>query len=230
MRTDYEHWLNAVPLFWILIVLLMDRGVTFFINNAKANFLMTPVGVLEIGGSCILILFMAGYVLNTSRISSVLSRFRSPVAFPASNAKTKASVLPRLGPIDIPKMQLASVLGIVDRIHKYVQPGEYVYCFSNEPIYYFLADVINPTRYSLSEFIIGENLINEVRGELNKKKPKLILAKASGDGIYRKYYQKPLSDYILDRYRVAERFSGYVFLTQKASGEENNLAPTGFEP
>jgi hypothetical protein len=58
----------------------------------------------------------------------------------------------------------------------HTKPGDYVFVYPYYPMYYFLADVKNPTRYSILLYNINtEEQFNEVINDLKQKQVKYVL-------------------------------------------------------
>jgi len=96
--------------------------------------------------------------------------------------------------------------GALDFLLKNTKPGEPVFIYPYYPMYYFLADVKNPTRYSILLYHINTEIqFNEVIQDLEKAKVKYVLwdtlVSGSNLSIWFPQYRQPDEDsLILEKY------------------------------
>lgn len=96
--------------------------------------------------------------------------------------------------------------GALDFLLKNTKPGDPVFIYPYYPMYYFLADVKNPTRYSILLYSINtEAQFNEVIQDLEKAKVKFVLwdTLVSGDNLriwFPQYRQPEKDSLILEKY------------------------------
>lgn len=83
------------------------------------------------------------------------------------------------GFVDIPYQDKELVQNMVQRLQKYSGgPGGTAYIYNDYGLFYFLADVVNPTRYSVTTWINGP-MNEEVIQDLRAKKPSCIIGTES---------------------------------------------------
>lgn len=95
------------------------------------------------------------------------------------------------------------------------KPGDYVYFFPNEPIYYFLFDRKNPTRFAMSYFAITSQQRIELVADLERRKPRYVIMSPNTwrvDDIPASVQVPEVFDYIREKYRRAQRSADVVFL------------------
>ncbi len=206
-RSDYDHWLKATGFYWLTLLYAMDC-LCLRVTMKNRNWLHRIVPLMA--G-----MFLSGIFVFYANPFNVASSFVTPARWPKPASEPMPESLQGVGEIDVEPMAKTTMSGLVERIWKYSERGDYVFIFSKEPIYYFLADVRNPTRYPHSIKLVTPDIIAAVIRDLEEKKPRLVLAEAGGDSISSEYYQQPLKDFILRTYEEKERFGGYVFLLLK---------------
>lgn len=80
----------------------------------------------------------------------------------------------RLG-VFVDKATAASLSDIQWFLSNRTRPRDFVYVFPNEPIYYFLFDRRNPTRFAMSYFAISREQRQELVKDLEEKRPRYIV-------------------------------------------------------
>lgn len=108
-----------------------------------------------------------------------------------------------------------SIDQIQDFLSANTRPGEYVYFFPNEAIYYFLFDRRNPTRYALSYFAISRQQRLELVRELEDKKPRYVVFSPRTwrvDGIPEAIQVPEVVAYLRRHYRPVRSSPDVVFL------------------
>lgn len=94
-------------------------------------------------------------------------------------------------------------------------PGDYVYFFPNEAIYYFLFDRRNPTRYAISYFAISRQQRLELVRELEEKKPRYVVFSPKTwrvDDIPESIQVPEVVAYLRQKYRPIRSTPDVVFL------------------
>jgi tetratricopeptide (TPR) repeat protein len=81
---------------------------------------------------------LAVFLLSSVSQAALLSRVNEPALLP----------FPR-GGVWVPRREAVQVMGLIDEIHRRVPPGEPIFAAPALPMYYFLADRPNPTRFPL---------------------------------------------------------------------------------
>jgi hypothetical protein len=84
-------------------------------------------------------------------------------------------------------------------------PGDYVYFFPNEAIYYFLLDRRNPTRFAISYFAITSELRRELVADLERRRPRFVvwsLRTWRVDGILENVQVPEVLPYLFENYRA----------------------------
>ncbi len=94
---------------------------------------------------------------------------------------------------------------VVDFLLSHTQPGDYVFVYPYSPIYYFLADVRNPTRFNVIVDQRDSPILQEAIRDLETKKPRYAIAYTTllGDGmrtVFPAYHPPPPRDCVIDRY------------------------------
>jgi len=112
-------------------------------------------------------------------------------------------------------------------LHDQIQRGEQVFIYPYYPLYYFLADIKNPTRYSILMYQINtEDQFNEAIACLEGKKVKYVLWDTSVDGPNMKrwfpqYDQPPeeemrIEKYMRDHFEIIGMKSGWRILRRRS--------------
>jgi hypothetical protein len=109
-------------------------------------------------------------------------------------------------------------------------PGDYVFVHPYYPMYYFLADIKNPTRYSVS-YYCSDGQADEIIGDIKRKSVKYVLWDNVVSGANLKtwfpQYDRPsdgdlrLEQFIKDRYQVIGTGNGFDFLQRRKDQTAN---------
>jgi hypothetical protein len=94
---------------------------------------------------------------------------------------------------------------VVEFLQSHTRAGDYVFVHPYAPVYYFLADVRNPTRLSTIVDQRDNALIEEAVRDLDTKKPRYVVedTRLLGDGMRVMFpaFQPPApQDRVIDRY------------------------------
>jgi hypothetical protein len=103
------------------------------------------------------------------------------------------------------------------------RPGDYVFVYPYYPMYYFLADLKNPTRYSILLYRINtEDQFKEALNDLKQKQVKYVLwdTLVTGNNLQNwfPHYQQPseqnlyLERYLEDHYQLIDIINGYKIM------------------
>jgi len=106
---------------------------------------------------------------------------------------------------------------------EHTKPGEYAFIYPYYPMYYFIADVKNPTRYSILLYNINtEAQFNEVIKNLEQKQVKYVLwdtlVAGSNIKIWFPQYEHPpkenqqLEQYLKDHYQLIDILNGFKIM------------------
>ena len=210
-RSDFDHWLKATPDYWLLLVAVVElawitrretpvdhRTWTSWITGVILACLLWPIAFEG---------FSLAWPIDLPTWK--WSELRYPHA-------PESPDLARLGPRSISPAERVRLAGVVERIHRWAKPGEYTYLFCDDPAFYFLADVINPTRYATLVFIISPEMESEVIKNLDQHPPRCIVG-----GMVRRTKLviprtgKEIARYIQLHYDPVETFGGFVFYRPK---------------
>ncbi|NQU95515.1 MAG: hypothetical protein HQ549_04720 [Candidatus Omnitrophica bacterium] len=88
----------------------------------------------------------------------------------------------RAGNIYVPKPQAEKVRAIVEFIQDNTEDGDYIYDFSSQPLYYFLTNRNNPTRYAFLHYSSTPGQQAEVIKDLKENRPQYVLFENSEYG------------------------------------------------
>lgn len=205
-RSDFDHWMKGTAFYWVLLVWLADSNLGIALAPGKRILKLAGFGGL---------LLVTGLVLRQGRFIYLKENILNPQRPPQIEKTLRPPALERLGSIHIGTSEAGLLQGTVERIWKRVPPGTPVYIFSHDSMYYFLADVKNPTRHASAMKVIGKRRVEEVIETLKAGPPRLILA-AMADGAISFYpSQEPIVNFIESRYRKAEDFNGFGFFVPK---------------
>lgn len=110
-----------------------------------------------------------------------------------------------------------SLRGLKSFLDEATAPGDDVYFFPNEAIYYFLLDRRNPTRFAISYFAITSELRRELVADLERRRPRFVvwsLRTWRVDGIRENVQVPEVLAYLLENYR-AYRLLGDVQILER---------------
>ena len=167
-RSDLPHVLNASPPALFLFMILIERawehitGLSHFPRRRPVRFL---AGALC---ACCAVL-VATPIASEDMRSIVMAQTKGPG--PAS----KGTGYPLLAVLDGTFLssaeydKVASAKEFIDGRH--LSPGEYVYFFPNEPMFYFLFDLPSPTRFPMVYQAVTSEYRAEVVRDLDRLRP-----------------------------------------------------------
>jgi len=216
-RSDYDHWLKATPLLWILLLALIQGGfrcgVKIWRQWKEKNFLagLGPVADIFLAGILLfyLVYFIRPHMLTGSMASLSEEKFQL-VWFPLQDP-----ALTRLGGIQLPPDQVKKVGKLVKKILAYGGKTGGFYSFTDDSLVYYLTDTVNPTRFANVSYVVGDKMEAEVLRDLEQCPPRVVLALNDKGGTFFKPYHARLKDYFIRNYRIVERDGDYVFLLRK---------------
>jgi hypothetical protein len=117
-------------------------------------------------------------------------------------------------PVMVPRLSGADMRDAVQYVDAGTPPGEPLFVYPVAPLFNFLADRPNPTRFD--HFLPGtltDDDFNEVIGELRQAKPHYVLWDDIGVHVWvTDPANRPLSDYIWDCYHEVAAFHPYLVL------------------
>jgi hypothetical protein len=182
-RSDFHHLFIMLPVFFILFVLSIEVFVRIF-NKKRISTVITFA----------ILLLISSFVLYTS-----------PVYLPSLAEKTTEISVERARGIRAYKAGIAKKIEMVTgEIQKYSRPGDSILCLPYQPIFYFLSQRHNPTRWN---YIWPGDLTAEDYEQLIKQAdeshPAVVM-------LYRKdeinKYAPEIVEYVNKKYKVAEEF------------------------
>ena len=116
--------------------------------------------------------------------------------------------------VQVPEHIATSVRGAVEYVQAGTPPGEPFFAYPVSPLFNFLADRPNPTRFN--HFIAGAltpSDLQDVIADLERSRPRFILWDHSGVGFFATdLTNRPLSDYIWGCYAQVANFTPYLIL------------------
>jgi hypothetical protein len=111
-----------------------------------------------------------------------------------------------------------SILNINEFLKKKTLPGEYVYFFPNEAIYYFLFNRNNPTRFAFSYMAATKNHRLELINDLEKRQPRYVVYSRKTwriDDIPETVQVPEVYDYISNKYKTVVDFGKAVSILER---------------
>jgi hypothetical protein len=120
----------------------------------------------------------------------------------------------RLGVL-VDETTAASLTDIQWFLSNRTRPGDFVYVFPNEPIYYFLFNRRNPTRFAMSYFAISREQRQELVKDLEEKRPRYIVYSPNTwrvDDIAEDVQVPEVVTYIRHSYHLLIQLRGVVIL------------------
>ncbi|MFN8524962.1 MAG: hypothetical protein U0821_17850 [Chloroflexota bacterium] len=227
-------WRGAVPPFLVSYLLMgslaalamyprvdllhaMFAGVPLFVVGAYA---MSRVERLLVGGRGVAIrtgVFVALLIFPVAATLPHLHWRVVTVLWPDPRSAVQppyvAVGLPR-APVIMPRNSADSVREAVEYVQRRSDRSEYFFVYPVAPLFNFLADRPNPTRFD--HFIPGalthEDMAEVVR-DLERRKPRYVLWDHNGAEYWKTYpTNAPISDYIWRCYRQVTSFTPYLIL------------------
>ncbi len=220
-RSDYVHLIFATPPFWLLCILLLERPVISIASDLrKSETMLKRVNTHTRAVLTVILLLTFGWYLFTAYkpLQAAEGRLRvltSHGAIPGNDHIPLS--IERGGRTRVPKQQADSLEQIVEYIQTHTEPDEYIFDFTNHGAYYFLANRPNPTRYYLAAYAATEKMEKEVVVDLERKRPKYVLAypnenAPSGFGGGNTDDQVIIGKYLRSHYQKETDIAGVAFL------------------
>jgi len=215
-RSDTGHVLFASQPAFLLMIFLLDKTYVELLSMQSKS-----VKVLSAG---LLLVLITSLVIFCIRVPLLRGRleFTLKTNFPIENKwilKSDAFVsipgLKRAGVLFTP-YDAENILRIKSVLENITRPGEEVYFFPNDALYYFLFNRNNPTRYPLSYWAITRENRLEIIGDLEKKRVRYIVY--THDPLFRcdkipEHVQLPeVVNYIKNKYEVIHEVGIVTFL------------------
>ena len=182
-RSDFHHLFIMLPVFFILFVLSIEAFVKIF-SNKRVSAVITFA----------ILLLISSFVLYTS-----------PVYLPSLAEKTTEISVERARGIRAYQAGIAKKIEMVtSEIQKYSRPGDSILCLPYQPIFYFLSQRHNPTRWNY--IWPGDQTAEDYEQmikQADKSQPAVVM-------LYRKdeinKYAPEIIEYVNKKYKVAEEF------------------------
>jgi len=114
-----------------------------------------------------------------------------------------------------------SLLKLRKFLDAYTKKGDFVYFFPNEPAYYFLFDMKNPTRYAMSYFAVTSEQRQEIINDLRQKKPEYVVYSRNTwriDDIPEQTQVPELTAFISDSYQQFMDLGDILILSKTGAG------------
>jgi hypothetical protein len=120
-------------------------------------------------------------------------------------------------PVRVPEFIAVSIRGAVEYVQERTPPNEPFFAYPVNPLFYFLADRPNPTRFN--HFIAGALTsadLQDVIADLDRAKPRYVLWDHGGATYFKAdLTNRPLSDYIWGCYAQVANFTPYLILERR---------------
>jgi hypothetical protein len=120
-------------------------------------------------------------------------------------------------PIRVPEFIAVSVRGAVEYVQERTPAGDPFFVYPVDPLFYFLADRPNPTRFN--HFIAGALTsadLQDVIDDLDRTKPRYVLWDHGGATYFKTdLTNRVLSDYIWGCYAQVANFTPYLILERR---------------
>jgi len=211
-RSDLEHWYKATPILWVLMVLMIEEAWGELKNS----------GLLYRAGALLLLLFFIAYAGSFSNLAMSASAFRQ-FAYHPKMPEPDEPRLARLGKLPTTSQDGEKISEVSGRIQRYAHPGDTVYIFGEDSLFYFLCDVVNPTRYANLSYVVGHRMSQEVVDDLRTKPPKLIIGKRHGSELFCEPYQLTILEFIRENYVDVETWRDFLFLVPREHPKNTSL-------
>jgi len=213
-RSDETHVQMASHPAFLLCFLFLDGSLRKILSNRPRY---------ERTGSAIMVFMLLLSLFVIFFTSPILNRTVLIGVGGLINAHQKLN-LHRSG-IAIPEIERTGVFvdpvtaRSMKQIHAFLstrtKPGDYVYFFPNEAIYYFLFDRKNPTRYAMAYYAITFQQRIELIADLERKKPRYVIMSPNTwriDDIPESVQVPEVVSYIRERYKPVQHSADVVFL------------------
>jgi hypothetical protein len=151
-------------------------------------------------------------------------------------AAAQTSVETRRGSV-----RVARADGALEFLQENTRPGEQVFIYPYYPMYYFLADVRNPTRYSILMYHMNTAAqFAEVIRDLETAQVKYVLWDSVVAGAnFRTWFpsyqepaaaEQPVEEYLESHYQLLETRAGFRILQRREPGEETRVPVAAVGP
>lgn len=225
-RADFSHIFPTLPPALVLALMFADGALAGTVS--QRGFMRIGKGLLLTGVLVSLALLLRTPVLEATMSEAANSvtdtnRLRAepppppknlPCATGAQQIRYAPLDLPRTGPVYVNESTAKSVEAIQKFLNENLRPGELVYFFPNEPMYYFLFDLPPPTKYVMSTFAITTNQRYELVSELERTKPMYAIYSKNTereDDIPARVYAPEVLSYLNRKYRPVLETDDLVF-------------------
>jgi len=178
-RSDYIHLLFATPPFWLLCVALLEKpiiSIASYLRESKTTLERLNTGIQVVLTAIPLLVFGWYFFATYKPLQTVEARLRVVGSHGTIPTHYVPLSIERGGTVRVPKRQAVMLEQLVTYIQEHTEPNEYIFDFTNQGAYYFLANRPNPTRYYLAGYAATERMQKEVVADLERKPPKYILA------------------------------------------------------
>jgi hypothetical protein len=120
-------------------------------------------------------------------------------------------------PVQMPEHLARSIRGVVEYVQAGTPPGDPFFVYPVDPLFYFLADRPNPTRFN--HFIAGaltQSDLQAVIADLERRKPRYVLWDHGGVTYFKAdLTNRELSDYIWGCYTQVANFTPHLILERR---------------
>ncbi len=214
-RSDFIHWKNSTPLYWILLAILLDE-IAGGLENARAE-----KGALRWRGAALSTLLWMPIVMimlgNNSLIYLLVNCANRKWNQVAPQIKTASHLkIPRLGNVAVPIDREHEVTSTVAWLKELVPNNGFFFDFTKYGAYYFLADKRNSTRFGLVNYIHGPAMTRECILDLGKTPPQAILVEQDTKGLVFRNDLQPIADYIERNFKLFQKIDRLaIFIPKK---------------
>jgi hypothetical protein len=223
------------PLAWYLLAgTLVALALYPRVDVIHAMFAGPPLLVVGAWGLARAHRALAGHAGRLSQVGAYLSLLVVPIAAVAPHAYWRYVTVTHADPraptppayvdlglararVRVPDLLATSVRGAVEYVRVGTPPGAPFFAYPIDPLFYFLADRPNPTRFNhFFEGALTAADLQQVIGDLERTKPRYVLWDHGG-AVYARagVTDRPLTDYIWGCYSRVATFTPYLILERR---------------
>ena len=184
LKPDGPHIIYATFPVYLLVFMPVESFFLYMGRVAtydKKNVWRRDFGNIAIAFLCIVVIsvWAVGRFSPKHVIEKFAERIRTRNAIPEGYVRLD---IERAGNIYVPKSQAEQVRAVVKFIQDNTEKGDYIYDFSSQPLYYFLTNRNNPTRYVFLHYSSTPGQQAEVIKDLKENRPQYVLFEDSEYG------------------------------------------------
>lgn len=201
-RSDEYHVYFASQPAFILAFLFLDRSIIKIFRQVPA-FIKVGYILLALGlsASIGLLLSHSSLIAYTIKSVTVYSIGLGKTSFEKNRAQL---TYPKAGKVFFDNRLVSTISKIGNFVQNNTKAGEYIFFFPNEPLYYFLFDRKNPTRYAFTYQAITTQQRRELVADLEKNKPLYVVYSLNTwriDNIPENIQVPEVTEYLFENYQ-----------------------------